>query len=68
MLAAGFMFGCMGGLVKLGASNFSSSELVFYRSFFGFILVAAMLFRHRTSLATPHWRSICGADCPERQP
>ncbi len=56
MLAAGLLFGCMGALVKLGAAHFSSSELVFYRSFFSFVLVS-MLMRHRcVPLATPHWR------------
>lgn len=56
MLLAGLMFGCMGVFVKLGAAHFSSSELVFYRSFFGFILVAAMLRRQSTSPATRQWR------------
>ena len=35
MLAAGFLFGCMGVFVKLGAEHFSHVEMVFYRSFFG---------------------------------
>jgi len=56
MLVAGLLFACMGVLVKLGAAHFSSSELVFYRSFFGLLLVSTMLLRKRTSLATPHWR------------
>ena len=56
MLLAGLLFACMGVLVKLGAAHFSSSELVFYRSFFGLLLVSAMLRHKRTSLATPHWR------------
>ncbi|TAJ81195.1 MAG: DMT family transporter [Gallionellaceae bacterium] len=57
MLLAGLLFACMGVLVKLGSAHFSSSELVFYRSFFGLLVVAAMLRRNATSLATPHWRS-----------
>ena len=35
MLAAGFLFGCMGVFVKLGAPFFSNLELVFWRSFSG---------------------------------
>jgi len=34
MLVAGFLFNCMGMLVKFGAAYFSSIELVFYRSLF----------------------------------
>lgn len=56
MLVAGLLFACMGVLVKLGSAHFSSSELVFYRSFFGLLLVASMLLHRRTALATPHWR------------
>ena len=56
MLVAGLLFACMGVFVKLGAAHFSSSELVFYRSFFGLLFVAAMLRQQHTPLATPHWR------------
>lgn len=56
MLVAGFLFACMGVLVKLGAAQFTSSELVFYRSFVGLLLVSIMLLQKNTSLATPHWR------------
>ena len=56
MLVAGLSFACMGVLVKLGAAHFSSSELVFYRAFLGLLVIAAILLRKRTSLATPHWR------------
>jgi drug/metabolite transporter (DMT)-like permease len=56
MLVAGLLFACMGMFVKLGAAHFSSSELVFYRSFFGLLFVSAMLCKQRTSLVTPHWR------------
>lgn len=56
MLAAGFLFGCMGVFVKLGAAHFSHVELVFYRSFFGLLLVYALLRHQRVSVATPHWR------------
>jgi len=57
MLVAALLFACMGALVKLGAPHFSSGELVFYRSFFGLIIVYAMLHRSRTKLATVHWHS-----------
>lgn len=56
MLVAGLLFACMGVLVKFGAAHLSSGELVFYRSFFGLLVVAAMLRRNSTSLLTPHWR------------
>jgi drug/metabolite transporter (DMT)-like permease len=54
MLVAGLLFGCMGVLVKLGAEQFSSTELVFYRSAFGLLFVIPLI-RHN-GLATPHWR------------
>ncbi len=54
MLAAGFLFGCMGVLVKLGAGQFSSAELVFYRSAFGLLFVLPLL--RSNGLTTPHWR------------
>jgi len=65
MLAAGLLFACMGALVKLGAPSFSSSELVFYRSFFGLIVVYALLHHARVRLATRHvrshlWRGLSG--------
>ncbi|HEX5363122.1 MAG TPA: DMT family transporter [Gallionella sp.] len=56
MLLAGFLFGCMGVFVKLGATHFSHIELVFYRSFFGLLLVYAILRQQRVSLATKHWQ------------
>ncbi len=56
MLVAGVLFACMGVFVKLGAAHFSHVELVFYRSFFGLLLVYALLRRERVSVATRHWR------------
>ncbi|MBI5658142.1 MAG: DMT family transporter [Nitrosomonadales bacterium] len=56
MLAAGFLFGCMGVFVKLGAQYFSHNELVFYRSFVGLLMIYAIV-RHRgLPLATRHWQ------------
>ncbi len=57
MLVAGLLFACMGMLVKYGGTHFSSSELVFYRSFFGLFIVYAMLHRSNVLLSTQHWRS-----------
>ncbi len=57
MLVAGLLFACMGVLVKYGASHFTSSELVFYRSFFSLLIVYAMLRRAQLTLTTQHWRS-----------
>lgn len=57
MLVAGLLFGCMGVFVKLGAPHFSHIELVFYRSFFGLILVYFILRQQRVSMVTQHWRA-----------
>ncbi|MEJ1958187.1 MAG: DMT family transporter [Nitrosomonadales bacterium] len=57
MLVAGFLFGCMGVFVKLGAAYFSHIELVFYRSFFGLLMVYVILRQQRISITTLHWRS-----------
>lgn len=65
MLVAGFLFGCMGVFVKLGAQNFSHNELVFYRSFVGLLMIYALIRQRGLSLVTrywqPHlWRSVSG--------
>ncbi|MGA7750962.1 MAG: DMT family transporter [Gallionella sp.] len=57
MLAAGLLFGCMGVFVKLGAPYFSFGELVFYRSFFGLLLVYGIMRSQRVSVTTQHWRA-----------
>lgn len=57
MLAAGLLFGIMGVFVKLGAAYFSDIELVFYRSFFGLLLVSLITRQQRISLATRYWRA-----------
>jgi drug/metabolite transporter (DMT)-like permease len=56
MLVAGLMFACMSALVKYSAPNFSSNELVFYRSFFGLLIVYGMLRQQQVTLRTAHWR------------
>jgi len=65
MLVAGLLFGCMSVFVKLGAPFFTPTELVFYRSFFGLILVFGITRQQRISLATQHgfihlWRGLSG--------
>jgi drug/metabolite transporter (DMT)-like permease len=55
MLVAGLLFGCMGVFVKLGAPWFTHIELVFYRSFFGLLLVYGIMRQQRVSFATQHW-------------
>jgi len=57
MLVAGLLFACMGVLVKYGSPHFTTSELVFYRSLFGLLIMFAMLHRSNVVLATRHWRS-----------
>lgn len=65
MLVAGLLFACMSVLVKYGSPHFYTSELVFYRSFFGLFVIYAMLRRSNVSLSTrnwsPHlWRGLSG--------
>ena len=56
MLVAGFLFGCMGVFVKLGANDFSSIELVFYRSVIGLVIMYVILRQRGGTLATTHWK------------
>jgi drug/metabolite transporter (DMT)-like permease len=57
MLVAGLLFGCMSVFVKLGAPYFTHIELVFYRSFFGLLIVYGIMRSQRVSVATQHWRA-----------
>ena len=66
MLVAGFLFGCMGVFVKLGANDFSNIELVFYRSLIGLIIMYAVLRQRGGTMATKHfkghlWRGLSGS-------
>lgn len=54
MLVAGVFFALMGVCVKLGAARYSTAELVFYRSFFGFLVIWAVTLANRLPLATAH--------------
>jgi drug/metabolite transporter (DMT)-like permease len=56
MLAAGLLFGCMGVFVKFGAQYFSNIELVFYRSFFGLLMIYAVIWRQGWGIRTRQWR------------
>lgn len=69
MLVAGLLFAIMGVLVKLASGQFSSAELVFYRSLFGLALIYSVIRRRHPHLSRPfvtqHWpahlvRSISG--------
>lgn len=54
MLAAGVFFAIMGVCVKLGAARYSTAELVFYRSFFGLMVIWGATSANRLPLATAH--------------
>lgn len=60
MLVAGFMFACMGELVKLAAAFFSNVELVFYRSLIGVISTFAVMRFYGKPIATHHWKAHFG--------
>jgi drug/metabolite transporter (DMT)-like permease len=60
MLVAGLGFAIMGAFVKTGAERFSSTELVFYRSVFGFITIAAMVYWQGKPLKSPMLRKQMG--------
>jgi drug/metabolite transporter (DMT)-like permease len=53
MLVAALGFAIMGALVKVGATKFSSAELVFYRSAFGLIAIYIYIFAKKLPLKTP---------------
>jgi drug/metabolite transporter (DMT)-like permease len=53
MLVAALGFAIMGALVKIGAEKFSSGELVFYRSFFGLVVIWLYIYQRKLPLATP---------------
>jgi len=56
MVAASFLFACMGVCVKLGSEVFSSGELVFARGAIATLLLGAYVLVRRLPLATPLWR------------
>ena len=56
MRGAGVFFAIMGVCVKLGAARYSTSELVFYRSLFGFLTIWGITQSQGLRLSTPRWR------------
>lgn len=54
MLVAALGFAIMGALVKVGSAKFSSAELVFYRSLFGFIMIFITMRIKKLPIKTPH--------------
>ena len=57
MVVASLLFACMGVCVKLGSTQFSAGELVFYRSFIPVLLLYGYVRLAGLSLYTPHWRT-----------
>jgi drug/metabolite transporter (DMT)-like permease len=56
MILASFCFACMGVCVKLGAEQFPTAELTFYRGAAGVLIMAALMRARGTAFRTPHWR------------
>jgi S-adenosylmethionine uptake transporter len=56
MIAASFLFACMGVCVKFAAQTHSAVEITFYRSFISLILMFGLVRLHGVPLATPHLR------------
>jgi len=56
MIAASFLFACMGVCVKFAATTHSAVEITFYRSFISLILMFGLVRLRGVSLQTPHWR------------
>ncbi len=54
MLVAALGFATMGALVKVGAAKFSSAELVFYRSLFGFAVILFTVHIKQLPIKTTH--------------
>ena len=56
IIVATFFFSLMGSCVKLGATHFSSIELVFYRSFISLLFLLIYIVASRKEIKTPHLR------------
>ena len=56
MIAASFLFACMGVCVKFAAATHSAVEITFYRSFISLLMMYALVRLPGWPLATPHWR------------
>ena len=56
IIVATFFFSLMGSFVKLGATHFSSVELVFYRSFISLLFLLIYIVVSQKEIKTPHLR------------
>lgn len=56
MIAASFLFACMGVCVKLAAETHSAVEITFWRSFISLLLMYGLVRLRGVSLRTEHWR------------
>ena len=56
MIAASFLFACMGVCVKLAAATHSAVEITFYRSFISLVLMFGLVRLRGVPLKTAHWR------------
>ena len=56
MIAASFLFACMGVCVKFAAATHSAVEITFYRSFISLLMMYALVRLRGVPLTTPHWR------------
>jgi S-adenosylmethionine uptake transporter len=56
MLAASFLFACMGVCVKFAAVRYSAAEIVFYRSVVALAIMVVIVRLRNIPFATPHWR------------
>jgi len=56
MIAASFLFACMGVCVKLAAATHNAVEITFWRSAIALLLMYGLVRLRGVSLRTPHWR------------
>lgn len=56
MIAASFLFACMGVCVKFAAETHSAVEITFYRSFISMLLMFGLVRLRGVRLATAEWR------------
>lgn len=57
MVAASFLFGCMGVCVKFAAESNDSGEIVLWRCMVALLVISGVMLLRRQSPATPHLRS-----------
>ena len=63
IIVATFFFSLMGSFVKLGATHFSSLELVFYRSFISLLFLFIYIVISKKEIKTPHLRKQIDRKC-----